>query len=774
MEIGNVLSVSALAAVDLAPSWLAADLRANLITLDPELQDALAAELIDLDDPAGRDEVAFCLAHVSPSHLASSDFYPALLSDNVESLLEIDAELSYADIVDYGDPLAGGDYYSTVRYRTSQDGENVEELELDRELYYWYIVFPVVEDELPTYINPTSGDPADPPTGRFWRDYLFFEADSDYQPLLSYVEEHDLLWKGRAYDKADNGAIGAIIQWVQDSLSFGSDSERPIQPVRIYAKHLGRCGEHGDITTAAARAALIPNINASAWANDHVWNEFWDQRWVQWEPVNTYVEHYYYYADANKNYYRSGLGVDNDCDGVVDEECDLADPTADADEDGFTREAGDCNDNNDTIFPGADELPDGRDNDCNLVADDGAAELDADQDDFSIAAGDCNDWDATVYPAAEENLTDGVDNDCNGTADDGTDESDADEDGYTIAAGDCDDNLGAVHPEAIDIADGLDNDCNGIADDGAAAADADGDGYSIEGGDCNDRAGAVHPGAPEEVPSNNRNFAVTAWRGDGKVWTISERYAGTFTLDVYVTDILGAPVDGATVLIAGYSTVYPSDPGIFIATWAATDSSGHALFELGEANEYYGRVESAIGNLPPAENTVTLLFDDPVKGEERSWEVELEAELPSLQHELLGEQATGEWSLDVDYAFDTGFVNARNFMTGSVFRDLDYGAALADVFVVDQTGYDALLNGEPFTAIDAALGGISGHLTVDLPDGPGPWYVVASASATAAGLVDGSLAVTAFAGDVQSAFGELPLTMAAGDLQALKIEPLAP
>ena len=29
-----------------------------------------------------------------------------------------------------------------------------------------------------------------------------------------------------------------------------------------------------------------------------MWNEFWDERWVQWEPVNTYVEHYRYYADA--------------------------------------------------------------------------------------------------------------------------------------------------------------------------------------------------------------------------------------------------------------------------------------------------------------------------------------------------------------------------------------------------------------------------------------------------------------------------------------------
>jgi hypothetical protein len=634
----------------------------------------------------------------------------------------------------------------------------VEEVELEQDLYYWYIVFPTVEDELPTYINPASGDPADP----------------GYQPLSSYLEGQDLLWKGRAYDKDDNGAIGDIIYWVLDSLDFGSDAERPVQPVRIYAKHLGRCGEHGDITTAAARSALIPNINLSAWANDHVWNEFWDQRWVQWEPVNTYVEHYYYYADADKNYHRSGLGVDNDCDGVVDEGCDLADPTADGDEDGYTRGEGDCHDNNITIYPGAPELPDGRDNDCNLIADDGADAYDADQDDYSIADGDCNDWDETVFPAAEDLVGDGVDNDCNGTADDGAATDDADEDGFTVADGDCNDTLGAVNPEAAEIADGVDNDCNGVADDGAAVADADGDGYTIEDGDCNDRGGGIHPGAAEVTPSNNRNFSVSAWRGDGKVWTVSERYAGTFVLDVYVNDIDGVPVDGATVMIAGYSTVYPSDPGIFIATWAATDSDGHARFELGEANEYYGRIESAIGDLPETANTVTLLFDDPVKGEERVWEVQLDAALESPQFELAVDQAAGPWSVVVDYGFDTGFVNGRNYFTATLFRDLDYGAAMADVFVVDQAGYDALLVGEPFTAIDAALGGISGHLALDLPDSVGPWYVVATATATAAGIADGSLAVTSFHNGVESAAGEVGLTLSHGDLQALKITPGAP
>jgi hypothetical protein len=681
VDVGHRLTAAALQAVELAPAWLAADLRANLIGLDDALQDALAAVLLDFPDPAGRDEVAFCLAHVSPTHLADADFRPGLIADNVESLLEIDAVVAYADIVDHGDPAAGGDYWSTISYRTAADGETVEEVELDRDTYYWHIVFPVIEDEPPRYINPVNGGGTDPPTGRFWRDYLFFEAGPGYEPLSSYLDGQGLLWKGRPYDKDDNGAIGDIIRWVQDSMEFGSDAERPIQPVRIYAKHLGRCGEHGDLTTAAARAALIPNVNVSAWANDHVWNEFWDRRWVQWEPVNTYVEHYYYYADADKNYYRSGLGVDNDCDGEVDEGCELADPEADGDDDGYTRGEGDCDDGNADVNPGADEIP-----------------------------GDL-----------------------------------------------------------------IDNDCDGVADDGADTADADGDGFSIADGDCNDASAAVHPGADEETPSNNRNFAVSAWRGDGKVGTVSERYAGTFTLEVEVTDADGAPLDGATVLIAGYSTVYPDDPGILIATWAATDSAGRATFELGEANEYYGRVESALGDFPEAANTVKQLFEDwPVKGEVRAWDVQLEAAFEPWPFEVAAGAAAGPWSLRASLAVDQGFVRAANFLTGALFRDPDDGAARMDVFVVDQAGYDALAAGEPFEALHAAPASAGGELEIGLPDTGGPFYLVAASSAGGGIVADGRLeAAVSLDGEVL-AEGGLDATLLPGDFRALKIELIEP
>ncbi len=173
--------------------------------------------------------------------------------------------------------------------------------------------------------------------------------------------------------------------------------------------------------------------------------------------------------------------------------------TADSDGDGVTLAEGDCNDSDATISPYSTErVSNGRDDDCDGIADDGTDTSDADGDGYSIAEGDCDDTEPHVFPGAREDPGNGRDDDCDGIADDGTDTSDADGDWYTIASGDCDDTNPDVAPWHSDYSDnGIDDDCDGVADDGTDTSDADGDGYGIAEGDCDDTRKEVYPGADE-------------------------------------------------------------------------------------------------------------------------------------------------------------------------------------------------------------------------------------------------------------------------------------
>jgi hypothetical protein len=179
-------------------------------------------------------------------------------------------------------------------------------------------------------------------------------------------------------------------------------------------------------------------------------------------------------------------GIDDNCNGMIDE-------SPDADHDGYGACSGDCDDNDPTVHPGAREVCDGKDNDCNGVCDDG---FDKDGDGYTTCgtqilangtcrtgvAPDCNDGDASIHPGAVE-VCDGKDNDCNGLCDDGG--VDHDGDGFTpcgtlasfpAPAGgvcgatspllvDCRDTGGPsaalIHPFAPEICDGVDQNCDG-------------------------------------------------------------------------------------------------------------------------------------------------------------------------------------------------------------------------------------------------------------------------------------------------------------------------
>ncbi len=270
-------------------------------------------------------------------------------------------------------------------------------------------------------------------------------------------------------------------------------------------------------------------------------------------------------------------GVDDDCDGTVDEggASDASTWYADDDSDGYGDAASttsacsqpsgyvsdntDCDDSNAVSNPGASEVCDGRDNDCDGSVDEGAMPswyADADGDGYGDAsssseacaapsghvadASDCDDADAAINPGADERC-DGVDNDCDGDVD-GPDSTDADTwfidsdgdgygattyttracsqpSGYVADNTDCDDNEATTNPAADERCNGVDDDCDGDVDEDSALdtstwyADADGDGYggdasstqaceqpsgyAEDDSDCDDGDAGVHPGATE-------------------------------------------------------------------------------------------------------------------------------------------------------------------------------------------------------------------------------------------------------------------------------------
>jgi N-acetylneuraminic acid mutarotase len=153
----------------------------------------------------------------------------------------------------------------------------------------------------------------------------------------------------------------------------------------------------------------------------------------------------------------------------------------DNDGDGYLVCSGDCDDTDPGTYPGAPQLCDGVNSDCNDPAWPAVPsnEADADSDGYRICtgAGDCDDADASVYPSAPQ-LCDGKNNNCSDPSWPvvSPNEADADSDGSRVCAGDCNDTNAAVHPGAAEACNGVDDDCSGLIDDDLAGLDSDSDG----------------------------------------------------------------------------------------------------------------------------------------------------------------------------------------------------------------------------------------------------------------------------------------------------------
>ncbi|MFH1465398.1 MAG: putative metal-binding motif-containing protein [Pseudomonadota bacterium] len=289
-------------------------------------------------------------------------------------------------------------------------------------------------------------------------------------------------------------------------------------------------------------------------------------------------------------------GLDQDCDEAIDEGLEVtwyADADADgygdpattaeacAAPEGYLEDSTDCDDADATIHPGAEEVCDDLDQDCDGDVDEGLDATwyaDADGDGFGDEAAptvacacptgyvadatDCDDAAAAVYPRATETCND-LDDDCDGLVDDEdtrvsgqtTWYADGDLDGYGVpgsaltaceqptgyitTSGDCDDADPEIHPGVTEVCDGVDQDCDGTADDSAIDAltwyrDLDGDGYgdpattstactaptgyTSDASDCDDLRPTVHPGATETCDRADQDCDGLIDEDAGSTW----------------------------------------------------------------------------------------------------------------------------------------------------------------------------------------------------------------------------------------------------------------
>ncbi len=294
-------------------------------------------------------------------------------------------------------------------------------------------------------------------------------------------------------------------------------------------------------------------------------------------------------------------GVDNDCDGEIDEEGALGERRFYLDEDndgygqtdafvvactapeGYVELDNDCDDADDAINPAAAEICDNIDNDCNDVVDDGSGPeaglwyLDNDGDTwgegtdviYSCAAvpgrvnraGDCNDNNELVNPGQIE-LCNGVDDNCVGGIDEGvllTFYADTDSDGrgdplvsetgctpsagYVANANDCNDEEPAAWTGRAEICDGIDNNCSGQIDEGVTTTyylDSDSDG---RGDPAISRVACTAPAGFVDNAADCNDEEPAAWTGRAEICDgIDNNCSGQ--IDEGVGTIFYADVDG--------------------------------------------------------------------------------------------------------------------------------------------------------------------------------------------------------------------------------------
>jgi len=271
---------------------------------------AFAGEILQAE-PQHRDEIAYCISStpVEVLRVMFENGDTDLFAVNASEMYELAEKLDYVRLLDTAD--------ATVCQLKTANGW----MELSRENYYHYVVHPRILFETPARINT-----------EYWstqRDTALISLDEwlNHEPDNLYGDSEDHhFWRqfipmnntgGRILEErmmeADTyeEAVIRICNFQSHSqpeglMSFGYLTN-DLQPMVIYRKAYGSCGEQSILQTALCRAFFIPAYVVGCRGEDHQWNHYLDPesgRWNHWD-IN-------YGISGVGNVWVSGEGVNHE------------------------------------------------------------------------------------------------------------------------------------------------------------------------------------------------------------------------------------------------------------------------------------------------------------------------------------------------------------------------------------------------------------------------------------------------------------------------------
>jgi len=262
------------------------------------------------------DEVAFCVGHLPPEILEYMFKREELdiLQENAQAIYDIAEQLPFVTLIEEVD-------YTTVHIQTEAGTTRLSPKD-----YYTYVVQPRLQYEIPTRINPSFWKIPANQQGISSEEWIrmstasphpyFTEARQFWRPIIVEDKTHGSSVLERVSScKTAEQAIERMHLFLNTSdadaqwMGFGYESN-DYQPMVVFAKGYGSCGEYSLLTAAIARTILLPTRIIVNTGEDHQWVEIYlDGKWHHWDTTMGYPQGW----DNASTYDRGGntIGMTN-------------------------------------------------------------------------------------------------------------------------------------------------------------------------------------------------------------------------------------------------------------------------------------------------------------------------------------------------------------------------------------------------------------------------------------------------------------------------------